>query len=429
MEIEFVNHSSFVLSHDGVRVICDPWIEGYAFNNGWSLLAETSFGYDDFKGITHIWFSHEHPDHFVPPNLFKIPKEIRENITVLFQETTDQKVYEFCGKLNFQDVVELKQGIEYKLSEKILILCNAYSHGDSYALFKSEELTILNLNDCIVDSQEKAAELQREVGCVDILFTQFGYANKIGNSSDLFQRKEESKKQLEQIKFQNIHLQPKKIIPFASFIYFCHEENRYMNEGMNTVHKANQYISELSAECVVLYPGDVWKVDAHWDNREPLEKWSQRYEMDKRDYIKSVSVSIEQLEEQASLFADKMNIAYEKNKRELHKLKTIIYITDYGKSFEYTIKNRLIECAKKEVECDISLNSESLHYVFKELWGGNTLFINARFQIPKGGDYSRFRKFEGMAASLNHGKEFVFESDWLRLKSFIKKRMNMVKRK
>ena len=77
---------------------------------------------------------------------------------------------------------------------------------------------------------------------------------------------------------------------------------------------------------------------------------------------------------------------------------------------------------------DISLNSESLHYVFKELWGREYAFINARFQIPKGGEYSRFRKFEGMAASLNHGKEFVFDSNRLRLKSFIKKKMNLVKK-
>ena len=89
-KIEFVNHASYIIEHGGIRLITDPWIEGTAFNEGWSLIEPTHLQYTDFKDITHIWFSHEHPDHFSPPNLKSIPEELRKNITVLFQYTKDK---------------------------------------------------------------------------------------------------------------------------------------------------------------------------------------------------------------------------------------------------------------------------------------------------------------------------------------------------
>ena len=37
MEIEFVNHASFIVSHDNVKLLIDPWIEGTAFYDGWDI--------------------------------------------------------------------------------------------------------------------------------------------------------------------------------------------------------------------------------------------------------------------------------------------------------------------------------------------------------------------------------------------------------
>jgi L-ascorbate metabolism protein UlaG (beta-lactamase superfamily) len=69
MKIEWVNHASYVLSSKGVNLICDPWLSGSAFNQGWSLLSSSKFRVEDFDRITHVWFSQEHSDHFSPPSL------------------------------------------------------------------------------------------------------------------------------------------------------------------------------------------------------------------------------------------------------------------------------------------------------------------------------------------------------------------------
>ncbi len=87
--IRWVNHASFVLNSDGVAVLADPWLTGPAFNFGWSLLTPTSGAMPDFEAITHIWISHQHPDHFSPRDLRGIPPERKREITILYQMTRD----------------------------------------------------------------------------------------------------------------------------------------------------------------------------------------------------------------------------------------------------------------------------------------------------------------------------------------------------
>lgn len=101
MDIRFVNHASFVCEHAGVRLPCDPWLYGSAFNDGWDLIVESGFTVEQFADIDYIWFSHEHPDHFSPRVLLDIPKALRPEITVLYKQTSDQKVLEFCRKQGF----------------------------------------------------------------------------------------------------------------------------------------------------------------------------------------------------------------------------------------------------------------------------------------------------------------------------------------
>ena len=89
MQMEWVNHASFIIRSGSVALLCDPWLHGTVFNEGWSLQSPTKLSYNDFANITHIWFSHEHPDHFNPPNLKKIPEQYRRKIKVLFHHTKD----------------------------------------------------------------------------------------------------------------------------------------------------------------------------------------------------------------------------------------------------------------------------------------------------------------------------------------------------
>ena len=68
---------------------------------------------EDFKNISHIWFSHEHPDHFAIQVLKSIPEEIRKKIIVLFQDTLDHRVANKCEEFGFP-IIEMKSNKLYK---------------------------------------------------------------------------------------------------------------------------------------------------------------------------------------------------------------------------------------------------------------------------------------------------------------------------
>ena len=124
MELEFVCHASVVLRRDPVHLICDPWLTGTAFDDGWALLSEPVFKPEDFSTVTHLWFSHEHPDHFSPRTLAMIPAELRARIAVLFHASLDRKVAQHCEKLGFGQVIELTSGQWHSLGLDFEILCN-----------------------------------------------------------------------------------------------------------------------------------------------------------------------------------------------------------------------------------------------------------------------------------------------------------------
>ena len=105
MLIEFVNHASLIISSGDVRLISDPWLEGKVFDEGWDLVATSAMTFDDFKNISHVWFSHEHPDHFSPDNIKKISAEHRRAIHVLYQETKDKK---YSGFVSVRGSVRLR---------------------------------------------------------------------------------------------------------------------------------------------------------------------------------------------------------------------------------------------------------------------------------------------------------------------------------
>ena len=122
-KITWVNHAGYILSHKNINLLVDPWHSGTAFNDGWSLLSKTYFPDQIAKSITHIWISHEHPDHFSVQNLIQLRKINKENIKVFFQETKDKRVYSFLKKIGF-DVHELKDYEEYKILDDFKKACD-----------------------------------------------------------------------------------------------------------------------------------------------------------------------------------------------------------------------------------------------------------------------------------------------------------------
>ena len=73
-KIQFLNHSCILIISKEIRILCDPWFKGDAFDNGWSLLCDESHDINELD-FDYIFISHEHPDHFNIPTLKSLKKE------------------------------------------------------------------------------------------------------------------------------------------------------------------------------------------------------------------------------------------------------------------------------------------------------------------------------------------------------------------
>ncbi len=418
MKIEWVNHASFVLETDAIRLICDPWLEGTAFDNGWKLLAETQFSYDDFKTITHIWFSHEHPDHFSPPNLKRIPPEFRKSITVLYQYTKDKKVVEFCRDLGFGSAQEMVPQEWITLGQDCRIMVTPFSGGDSWMALQAEGKTFLNLNDCVVHQAAEMQAIRKIVGSIDVLFTQFSYANWVGNKEDVAGRRAHAEEKLRRVSLQIQVLQPHFVVPFASYVWFCHSENFYMNDTINRIGEVHQLIEEqTSALPIVLYPGDAWDLSPQYRSQDALSRYLQDYEsLSTREVIYSESVELDKLIEQSRDFMQRLKSTNSTFFLAALLRPTHIYLTDHQTSVLLSFPEGLNKASIGYDRCDVAISSQALLYCLRFLWGGNTLAVNGRFQKPLYGRRRRFEQYFVIAHLNNRGEQvrwlFVTQRIW-----------------
>jgi predicted ATP-grasp superfamily ATP-dependent carboligase len=194
---------------------------------------------EELLRTTHIWYSHEHPDHFSIKDLQDI-YQINNKIKIIFHYTEDKRVVNFCNKIGFE-VVEVKNYQKYFFDEISYIQIIKSGLLDSFSIIRHDSKIIVNMNDCVIEDLSKIRKIIQNLN-IDLLFTQFSYANWIGNKNDTYLRKLAVKEKFDQISAQINFFRPKFVCPFASFIFFSHEENFFMNDAIPNIQEVHDYI-------------------------------------------------------------------------------------------------------------------------------------------------------------------------------------------
>ncbi len=411
MKMNWINHAGFIITHQAIVLACDPWIEDPIFNYSWNLISETKFQYSDFEKVTHIWFSHEHPDHFNPPNLKKIPLEIRQNITVLYQKTSDAKVIEFIAKLGFKEVIELPPSKWYYLSDDFKVLNQNDRAGDSWLAISDGKQTILNMNDVVTYTTPKALQvIEKNTGNIDVLMTQFSYASWAGNKNDSNFRKQLCEEKIQTLLLQATFFKPKFIIPFASYVWFCRKENFYANKDANKIEDIVSCIStQTTSAPVVLYPGDHWNVGELIDNSNAIDRYihDRNTNISEQYITPSTSISFNELEILAKKFGEKQR-RFHSNFMLSLKLKEAakVFIEDLHIAVAFNLSGITVINETKETT-DVILTSEHFGYCLQHNWGGDTLNVNGCFQVPTHGKLSRFTDYFYFSKQMNLGQKYT----------------------
>ena len=265
MKIRFVSHASFSIESKETTLLCDPWLFGKVFNNGWALLSPAAAV--PWERINYVWISHQHPDHLHFPTLRSVAPEHQKRLVMLYQKHASQRIPMVLRGLGYANVQQLRLNRWTPLSGGMEVMCGSVGSVDSWIAIRAEGITILNLNDCMIEPGH-LAHISKRVGKVTVLLTQFSFASWIGNHADELG---EVDAKLKDIRLRVDFLKPELTIPFASFIYFCNQENSWMNDFAITPRR----VADLGLPGVnFMYPGDEWDSDVRTcRSAEAVEKY------------------------------------------------------------------------------------------------------------------------------------------------------------
>lgn len=382
--IRFVNHASFVVETRGVRLLCDPWIAGSAFHNGWNLLKEVP--HPGLDQIDFIWFSHEHPDHFSVSFLRSIAPERRAAITVLYQKTRDRRILQFCEQLGF-NTRELAHAEPTTLTDGLRVTCGQIPFYDSWLLIETPERRILNTNDCILERPGQLNAIRKHVQSCDILFTQFSYANWQDSRDNREALRALAREKLRRVAVQCEAFSPQFVVPFASFAYFSHVENAYMNADVNRPAAAVRFIeANCKAKPVLLTPNECWDGLSPHDNRPAVDWWERAYfeAMGREKNKAGASVPFVDLclkaEGAIRRVKAKNNFSLVTALQRMGLISRVdFYLTDTDETVSFDWVNGL-SFIKDSPFRTIDMHSETLAFIFENDFGVDTVNVNARFE-------------------------------------------------
>jgi hypothetical protein len=421
--LSFVNHASFIVESDSALLLVDPWPEGAAFNNGWRLLDQSTSSTDLIARLNKsglpvfIWFSHERPDHFSIPFLKKFKEHFRGIATFLFQHTLDKRVVGFLRKSGF-DVAECAEGVPVALGRDMRITVFPFSYGDSWCLISSGGRTILNLSDCALTTAEHCkalkARLDKIAPRIDFMFTQFGYANWVGNPGQEKLHRAAALEKIDRIALQIAHFRPRVVVPFASFMYFSTLENAYLNKEQNTPQDiaVAPLLARYAHTIRFLRPGST--VDLDTDSAASLEREHEQALahwmglMEARSRLLPAAPKVPLADIKSAFMKYRAGVAESlhglprllETVRRIEPLAICLFDLQQTVQVSYRHGWKVLDC---NAPYHVAMTSNNAAFLFKNEYGFDTTHVNGRFQIGQAEALEVFSRFFLPQRMAKHG--------------------------
>jgi UDP-MurNAc hydroxylase len=265
MKFTILSHAGLLAEHEGVRIVCDPWLLGSCYWRSWwnfpepdpELLADLRA---DFVYLTHL-----HWDHFHGPSLKKL---FSRKTRILVPEVPTRRMLDDLKCLGFRNVSEVPHGGSIELGPDFRLRSYQFGLGvDSAAVISGGGITLFNCNDAKFFGLP-LRQIMHDYPRIDFLFRSHSSAGPIPYCVEDYQRllpdtlaQSDSADQFARCA---LHVGARYAIPFASNHCFLHRESRPFNDTATTPDAVRRHYQQLAArsgrtsECVVMAPGSRW---------------------------------------------------------------------------------------------------------------------------------------------------------------------------
>jgi hypothetical protein len=243
---------------------------------------------------------------------------------------------------------------------------------------------------------------------------------------------------LERMRVQVVGLEPRYTLPFASYVWFCHEENAFLNAYHNRVRRAVEFLRETThTQPIVMSPGDRWELATPHDPEPALARWDCEYDsLRERPLVRAPRVAESDLIELAAKWCEgvrshsdplrlRLRLARQaaRARRAQARNSTVgqalaalglvaltvpkawIWVSDLDAAFSLSLTRGLRRATRPRDRCDVELGSDSLRFAFQFLFGGETLLVNARFRELRPNSRAQLFGYFGLAGGRNRAEE------------------------
>jgi UDP-MurNAc hydroxylase len=379
MKIRLVSHASVIIETRDTSIWCDPWLTGRAFNDSWALFPPPVWSDDFLEKIDFLWFSHEHPDHFNIPTLKSLPKQFQERVTVLFQKNNSDKMFDAFRQLGFRHFHALPHRRATEVTPSTSVYCYQQGVMNSCLGVLSQDRNVLNVNDAEINSKD-CKLIVRDIGSPDVVLNQFSIAIGPMTADYASDLKYSANRVAEAMLANHRDLQAKVTIPFASFIYFCRTDNRYLNDLANRPSDIARRFREQALDLAIMSPGDVYEVGIPYDSADALRRLDETYrQIDQLPYDTGPTVKLDEIRQCFSSLCEQLHRRYPR-----FLLSRITPFRVRIPDLQLTAALSIVDGTFEELgdpEADAIIPSDVLYFALKYPYGFQTLFISGCYRI------------------------------------------------
>ena len=363
MKIKFINHACFTIEHNEEMIMFDPWFFGKVFNSSWSLIRETNIENLELNNLKYILITHEHPDHLHWPTLEQIKDSTKHDVRIIVPKRNNKNVTKHLIQLGYK-VAEIPNGKQFSISKNFKITNFVTGHDSAYVVQVGGK-TILNQNDCKLSSHQ-VSQISNNYPDIDYYFMQFSLAGFYANKTEkekLLKAKKDHKQMIEEYRK---HFNPKMTIPFASYVYFCRQENKFLNDYIVDLGELSETYQLVS------YGDEILDTNFLSRNKQNSKKWKDNLKNLQIDETKKVDD--EELVNNIKRFLENTKLAGTPSK-------TIFSFYDNERNLmiDYDFKEcYFVEDSENKVA---KVTMYDLNCFFKFPWGADTMNITSCFEV------------------------------------------------
>jgi UDP-MurNAc hydroxylase len=383
VEIRLVSHASVTIECVDAFIWTDPWLFGKVFNDSWTLCPNPVFDDSQLQRVTHLWISHEHPDHFHLPTLDSLPCGFKERVVVLVQDKCARKVFASLRKVGFRNFVALKHRKQVPISAAVSVYCYQVGTLDSCLAVIEAGRAILDANDARINATD-CRLIVKEVGPIDVLLSQFSLAVTSGDTDEEKSLSRAARHVVESLHSNHRDLEAKVTIPFASLIYWSAIDNRRINAFANKPQDVFDFFRRQGAAAAILYPGDTYVVNRPYDSTESLRRYDRLYAgFDALTFDVTPSVPLVEIKDAFLALANHLKAKFPAPLLDLLRPVTVA-IPDLGVTIVFSLRKGSFEQIHPPCAPDLSIYSQPLIFCFSHPYGAQTLAISGRFRVFRG---------------------------------------------